>query len=146
MTRMVLTTKRKRILLVAAAVLLGAGGTLAWRWWSRVPEGVLLASGTIEATEVDVSFKIPGRVVARPVDEGDRLDPGALVGRLESLELEAEVDRLRAALQVTETRVPKRRTEIAWLGEVTGGRIAETQALRRDLHGDAHEPYPGRGA
>lgn len=119
---------RRRLLVVPLAAVLVVTGTLGWRWWSRGPENVLLASGTIEATEVAVSFKIPGRVIERPVDEGDRLKPGDLVGRLESRELEAEVDRLRASLQATETRLPQLKTEIAWLEELTRGRIADAQA------------------
>jgi HlyD family secretion protein len=87
-----------------------------------------LASGTIEATEVAVSFKIPGRVIERPVDEGDRLKVGDLVGRLEGKELEAEVDRLRASLLATETRLPQLKTEIALQEELTRGRIADAQA------------------
>ena len=119
---------RKRLLIVGLAGVLVITGTLAWGRWSRGPKDVLLAAGTIEATEVAASFKIPGRVIERPVDEGDRLRPGDLVGRLESKELEADVDRLRASLQATETRVPQLRTEIAWLEELTRGRIADAQA------------------
>ena len=121
-------TKRKRIVVVLLTALLVVAGTQAWRRWTREPESILLASGTIEATEVAVSFKIPGRVIERPVDEGDRLVSGALVGRLESRELEAEVDRLRASLQATETRLPQLRTEIALQEELTRGRIADAQA------------------
>jgi HlyD family secretion protein len=120
--------KRARILLAAGAVLaIGAAG-LYWTGWNSAPRGVLLASGTIEATEVAVSFKVPGRVVARPADEGQRLLAGALVARLESRELEAEVDRLRATLAATETRLPQLRTEIALQEELTRARIAEAQA------------------
>lgn len=126
--KQVVITKQIRIVIVALVALLTIAGTVAWRWWNRVPEGILLASGTIETTEVDVSFKIPGRVIERPVDEGNKLAPGALVARLESRELEAEVDRLRASLQATETRVPQLRTEITWLQELTWARIAEAQA------------------
>jgi len=125
---MVNVRNRRRVLVIAGAALLTLIGTLGWHWWSREPEGVLRASGTIEATEVNVSFKIAGRVIERPVDEGDRLERGALVGRLESRELEAEVDRLRASLQATETRVPQLRTEIALQEELTRGRIADAQA------------------
>ncbi|MCZ7625429.1 MAG: hypothetical protein M5R38_05970 [Candidatus Methylomirabilis sp.] len=128
MIGMVNVRNRRRVLVIAGAALLTLIGTLGWHWWSREPEGVLRASGTIEATEVNVSFKIAGRVIERPVDEGDRLERGALVGRLESRELEAEVDRLRASLQATETRVPQLRTEIALQEELTRGRIADAQA------------------
>ena len=113
---------------VAVVALLVVAGTLAWRWRDRGPGDVLLASGTIEATQVDVSFKIPGRVIERPADEGNRLAAGTLVGRLESRELEAEVDRLQASLQATETRVPQLQTEIALQVELTRGRIADAQA------------------
>jgi HlyD family secretion protein len=126
--KQVVMTRRKRLVILSLVALLAVGGTQAWRWWARGPDGFLLASGTIEATEVAVSFKIPGRVIERPVEEGDRLAPGALVGRLESRELEAEVDRLRASLLATETRLPQLRTEITLQGELTQGRIADAQA------------------
>jgi len=118
---------RKRIVVVVAAGLLVSGLAL-WRWWPRPPEGVLVASGTIEATQVALSFKIPGRVIERPVDEGDRVAPGALIARLESRELESEVDRLQASLRATETRLPQLQTEIALQEELTRARIAEAQA------------------
>ena len=126
--KLALMTNRKRLAIVPLVALLVIGGTQAWRWWTRQPEDILLASGTIEATEVAVSFKIPGRVIERPVDEGDRLKAGDLVGRLESKELEAEVDRLRASLQATETRLPQLQTEIALQEELTSARIADAQA------------------
>lgn len=83
-------TRRMRILAAATAMVLAGFAALGLRWWDRDPKDVLFASGIIESSQVDVSFKIPGRVIQRPVDEGDRLEAGALVGRLESRELEAE--------------------------------------------------------
>jgi HlyD family secretion protein len=127
MTQM-LRARWTRIVMAGLVVGLAVAGVVGWQWWSRGPEDVLRASGTIEATEVALSFKLPGRVIERPVDEGDRLEPGDLVGRLESKELVADVDRLRAALQATETRVPQLRTEIVWLEELTRGRIADAEA------------------
>jgi HlyD family secretion protein len=122
------TNRRKRIAIFFVAAGLLASGLSLWRWWQRAPEGVLVASGTIEATEVAASFKIPGRVIERPVDEGGRVAPGALIARLESRELESEVDRLRASLRATETRVPQLQTEITLQEELTRARIAEAQA------------------
>jgi HlyD family secretion protein len=121
--------KRARVLLTGGAVLAIAGAGLYWSGWNSLPRGVLLASGTIEATEVAVSFKVPGRVMARPADEGQRLLAGAPVARLESRELEAEVDRLRAVLAATQTRLPQLRTEIALHEQLTHARLAEAQAV-----------------
>ncbi len=119
---------RRRIPILVAAVALLVSAPALWRWWQRPPEGVLMASGTIEATEVAVSFKIPGRVIRRPTDEGQRLNAGALVATLESRELEADVDRVRASLTATRTRLPQLRTEIALREELTRARIAEARA------------------
>lgn len=122
-------TKRARILGVATLVAVAMiSGGLAWRWWHRAPAGVLVASGTIEATEMAASFRITGRVVERPVNEGERVAAGAVIARLESPELEAEVARLEATLRATETRGPQLRTEIAQREELTRRRVAEARA------------------
>ena len=62
-------------------------------------------SGTVETTVTEVSFKLPGRVRARLVDEGQRVVAGQVVARLEDDELrqelagrEAELAAARAAL------------------------------------------------
>jgi HlyD family secretion protein len=121
---------RRLPLLILVLLLILAGAAVgAWRWWGRSPDDILRASGTIEATEVSVSFKIPGRVIQRSVDEGQRIAAGAPVARLESEELRADVERLRAALRATETRLPQLRTEIALQEELTRARIAEARAL-----------------
>jgi HlyD family secretion protein len=113
---------------VALAVL-AAGAGFAWRTWRGPGEDLLLASGTIEATEVDASFKVAGRLVERLADEGDRVEAGQPLARLDSPELEADVRRLRAALAATETRLPQLRTEIAWREELTRRRVAEAAAV-----------------
>lgn len=123
-----MTTRTKGIALTALALALAGAGVAVWWWRSPTLVGALAASGTIEATEMDASFKVPGRVIARPVDEGSRVEEGALLARLESRELEAEVDRLRAALEATETRLPQLHTEIALQAESSGARIAEAHA------------------
>jgi HlyD family secretion protein len=122
------SVKRRVITVVISLAIVAVAAGAAWRWMGRDGAAVLTASGTIEATEVQVSFKVAGRVVERLVDEGQRVDAGTVVARLESRELEAEVDRLRASLRATETRLPQLRTEIALASELTGARIAEARA------------------
>ncbi len=76
MKAMISTGIRKRLVVARTALLLLLAGTLAWRCWSRPPDGQLLASGTI-----------------------DRLDLGTLVARLESRELEAEASLTNARVE-----------------------------------------------
>lgn len=62
--------KRRLITVVISLAVIGGAAGAAWRWTGRDAVAVLTASGTIEATEVQVSFKVAGRVVERLVDEG----------------------------------------------------------------------------
>jgi HlyD family secretion protein len=50
-----------------------------------------LLEGTLEAPEVDVSSKIPGRLSALMVDEGDPVSAGQVIATLESKEVDAKV-------------------------------------------------------
>lgn len=58
----------------------------------------LRVSGNIEATVAEVSFKIPGRVEQRLIDEGQPVHAGQLVARLDSSDLRQEVALRRAEL------------------------------------------------
>ena len=59
-------------------------------------------TGTIEATQVDVSVKIAGRIVARLVDEGDSIVKGQLLARLDDSELVADVQRQQAVVRTAD--------------------------------------------
>lgn len=52
---------------------------------------IILVSGNIEVTDAEVSFKLPGRVARRPVNEGERIEKGQIVAALETADLEQEV-------------------------------------------------------
>lgn len=56
-------------------------------------------TGTIEATQVDVSVKITGRILERLVKEGDKVSRGQLLVRLDDSELAADARRQDAALR-----------------------------------------------
>ncbi len=69
-------------------LLLAIGGGLAYfhpEWYRKAaPQNVLKLSGNIEAHESLVSFKVTGRIVELPVDEGVTLKCGDLVARLDN--------------------------------------------------------------
>ena len=75
-------------------LLLAAGGAAAYAWFQFRPQpdpNVLRVSGNVEVTDIEVSFRIPGWVEARPVSEGEAVKAGQLIARLESTELAQEV-------------------------------------------------------
>lgn len=62
------------------------------------PDGPLVLSGNLELVDAQLSFKYPGRVVERLVDEGRRVKAGQLVARLDDSEQVHEVALRRAEL------------------------------------------------
>jgi HlyD family secretion protein len=56
-----------------------------------MPEGIAQANGRIEATQVDIASKYPGRLATLNVDEGDEVKAGQVVGTISSPETEAQL-------------------------------------------------------
>jgi len=94
---------RRRLIIPIAALAIGAA---AWFLWPRggPPNGAIQASGTIEATQVDVAPKIAGRVIKLLVREGAQVRTGQVVAELDAAEVDAQVAQARAAVLVAQTR------------------------------------------
>ena len=50
------------------------------------------------AKEADLAFRVPGRLIDRPVREGDRVEKGQLIARLDASTYEAAVEELKSRL------------------------------------------------
>ena len=59
-----------------------------------MPDGIVKTNGRLEATQVDVAAKYPGRLVDITAEEGSEVTAGQVLGRVSSPEYEAQ---LRAA-------------------------------------------------
>jgi HlyD family secretion protein len=66
---------------------------------AALPDGFALGNGRIEATEVDVATKFPGRLAEVRVHEGDRVEPGQVVAVLDTDALEAQRRQAQAELR-----------------------------------------------
>ena len=74
-------------------VLLTAAGAAVWWFYFRPRPLVGFASGSgrIEATEVDIATKFYGRISEIYIDEGDRVEAGRIVARMDTKSLEAQL-------------------------------------------------------
>ncbi len=63
-----------------------------------MPEGIVKTNGRIEATQVDVAAKYPGRLATLTVDEGDEVTAGQVVATISSPETEAQLRQAQAEL------------------------------------------------
>ncbi|RON19082.1 efflux transporter periplasmic adaptor subunit [Pseudomonas brassicacearum] len=115
------THSRSSILFASALVilLLGAGGFGYWKsMHDRLPEGLYVGNGRLEATEVQIASKTPGRLAEVLVDEGDKVSKGQLLARMDTRTLEAqrnqaeaEVLRARENLTAAQANVQLRLSE-----------------------------------
>ena len=93
--------KRALPILLLVAVVAGAAVYIYGRWFGKKsPENELKLSGNIEAHESLVSFKVTGRIIALPFDEGQMLKTGEVVARLDSADYRRQVDVDQAAAGV----------------------------------------------
>jgi HlyD family secretion protein len=75
---------------VAAAMLLGAAAYY-WFYNSRdtLPNGIVSTNGRLEAEKVEVATKQAGRIAAIHAEEGEMVDAGAVVAKMDTAELDA---------------------------------------------------------
>lgn len=96
--------KRVVRLLVVLAVATAASLYLYSRLHSNpAPTQELTLSGNIEAHESLVSFRVQGRIVDLPVEEGQKVEQGALLARLEDADFRQRVQIDRAGVHVRES-------------------------------------------
>lgn len=97
---------RSRVLRVIGGAVLVVGVVIAWQWWqsrsATLPDGIVSGNGRIEAVQVHVATKYPGRVVSILVQEGDMVEGGMVLAEMDSEELEATLDETRARLAQAE--------------------------------------------
>ncbi len=115
--------RRGILQMVAAAVvvvLLAWEGYLAYE--RRATAGRLFGSGSIEATEIAVSPRVPGRVVRMLVSEGDQVQAGKVLAEMDAREARAQVDQARAAMEAAKARVAQAQQAVLTQQQVTDAR------------------------
>ena len=106
-------------------LLLAIGGAVVYfhpQWFRKpIDENVLKLSGNIEAHESLVSFKVTGRIIDLPVDEGMTLKAGDLLARLDN-------DDYRQQVAVDESAIGVRNRQLT-LG-LAGSRTQDIEAAK----------------
>ena len=117
-----------RLLAIPLVLLLVA--VAAFGYWrsvsSQLPEGLSMANGRLEATEVQIASKTPGRLAEVLVNEGDRVSKDQLLARLDTRTLEAS--RTQAEAEVLRAK----QTLAAAEATVTGAEAGSAARIRLD--------------
>lgn len=105
----------KRVILVLVVVVLvaGAGGYLWWRDnQDLLPDYIASGNGRIEAEEVHIATKYAGRVAEVLVNEGDMVEAGQVLARMDTGELRASLAAARAGIAQAQENVIEARAQI----------------------------------
>ncbi|NNF25378.1 MAG: HlyD family efflux transporter periplasmic adaptor subunit [Rhodobacteraceae bacterium] len=120
---------------IVAAILLLAGAAyyyFAFQEDQMLPEGIASGNGRVEAVQVDVSTKIPGRVSEIMVREGDLVDSGDVVAQIDVAQLEAQFIRARAEIASAKSQVAAAQAQVVVARnqlELTKKKLSRTEKL-----------------
>ena len=91
-------TGRVRFILLALALAGAAGGGYAWYWAETEyrNETRLVLQGNIDVRQVNLAFKVDGRIASVAVDEGDAVTAGQVVATLDNKYFEDDLRLARA--------------------------------------------------
>ncbi|MFA5678257.1 MAG: HlyD family efflux transporter periplasmic adaptor subunit [Pseudomonas sp.] len=140
MSSSVLSNKR-----VLIPVVLGILALLVWYGWSHYTqqgpgEGFVSGNGRVEATEIDIATKLPGRVEEILVREGDFVRAGQVLARMQIETLEAQHEEAQAGYQeavhavaAARAQISLRESDVAAAQAVVAQREAELHAVSQRL-------------
>lgn len=121
---------------------LAAGGYYAWQQSRNgaLPQGLARGNGRIEAVEIDISAKSPGRIRDILVDEGDLVKAGDVLARMDMSEMqarrrqaEAQLQRASIGVDTARTLIVQREAERTAAAAVVTQREAEHDVAQRTL-------------
>src|SRR5271169_509584 len=84
---------KKKLILICIAIVAIGGGAVAWFILAKpaLPPGFAGGNGRLEAKQVDIATKYQGRIKEVLADEGDTVNAGQVVAKMDTEPLEAQL-------------------------------------------------------
>lgn len=116
------------LVVVACIMALGAAGAWYWRQQEMraLPDGITKANGRLEAEQVEIATKFAGRIAVVLAREGQMVDAGEVIARMDTTELEAQ-------LQAAEAQVRRAEYEKTQAEAIIVQRDSERTYARQEL-------------
>jgi HlyD family secretion protein len=91
----------RKIIYIAILAGLIIGGYFVWQRLNQpsVPPGFAAGNGRLEATEIDIASKFAGRVTEVTAKEGDTVDGGQIIARIDPEALDAQLRQAEARIR-----------------------------------------------
>lgn len=92
---------------IALALLAALAGAGIWLWRNADARRQLALHGNVDIRQVDLGFRVGGRITEVLVDEGDRVEKGQPLASLDTDMLQQQLDAMKAALAEQEAKLAK---------------------------------------
>jgi len=136
--------KRKIVILIVLLIALAVVAGFVWSGrFNRRKENKIAVSGNIELTEVDISFKVPGKLVELNVVEGAFVKKGDVIARIDRDQMERQKNRDEASLISTESQYQQMETSVRWQRATLDSDIALKKAELRSAQAHLDELLAG---
>lgn len=109
-------------------VVVGGGGWFIWQQTRPVEDTALKGSGTVEAVELTISPEVSGRVIEVLVEQGQAVEAGDVLFRLDGALLDAQVRQAETALRAAQAG-----WEVAQTGLVSARAAVDTAQVQYDI-------------
>ncbi len=106
-------TLRPVLIVLAVLIIVAGGGYYAWlQNQDELPDYIASGNGRIEAEEIHVATKYAGRVAEVLVHEGDMVQAGDVLAKMDTSEVDAQLAQAMAEQARAEESVPEAKAEI----------------------------------
>ena len=110
---------------LAVIAVLAALGTYLWRQHGvNDPNGAFSLSGNVDVHQVELAFRVSGRISAVKVQEGDKVSAGQVVAELDPVPFQTDVDSAKADVAQAQAQLDKTRR---------GFRVEEVEQARANV-------------
>jgi len=122
---------KRTLIITTVAATAALKAWLLYRNLKHHPNDRIFISGNIELTEINISFKVPGKLIERRVDEGDCVTKGMLIARIDRDQLLRQHEREKAGLGSSRQQLEEALSAVGWQEETLA---ADVEQRRADLN------------
>lgn len=122
--------KRLLPLILLALLVAAVAYVLSQRNRGAAPDGLIFTNGRLESERIAVASKVPGRIAQMLKGEGDAVQAGEVIARLDDSLLQPKVQQAEAAIVALTAQLAARQAEVQVARQEVPLAVAASQAQR----------------